>query len=88
MPLHLKASVVLFAFLFSTAAIAHGPSRQKVVETIEIKAPAEKVWSVVSTYKDFTWHPEIAKSEAGEGYELEKTTRTLTFRKAGSSPIS
>jgi len=69
--------------LLAGESLAHGPSRQKVVETIEINAPADKVWAVVGTYKDFTWHPEIAKSEAMDGFEPEKTKRTLTFKKGG-----
>jgi hypothetical protein len=68
----LEVLAVLIAML-PVAVSAHGPSRQKVVDTIEINAPAEKVWAVVSNYKDFTWHPEIAKSEAGDGMEPEKT---------------
>lgn len=78
-----------FAFLAALLALvplpvsAHGPSRQKVIETIEINAPADKVWAVVSNYKDMTWHPDIAKSEAMDGYEPEKTKRTLTFKTGG-----
>jgi hypothetical protein len=73
---------VLIAML-PMAASAHGPSRQKVVETIDINAPAEKVWAGVSNYKDFTWHPEIEKSQATDGMEPEKTTRSLTFKMGG-----
>ncbi len=77
------AFLTLMLATLPVTALAHGPSRQKVVETIEINAPADKVWAVVGTYKDFTWHPEIAKSEAMDGFEPEKTKRTLTFKKGG-----
>jgi hypothetical protein len=84
---YLGILAVLIAMLpvaiLPAAVSAHGPSRQKVVDTIEINAPADKVWAVVSNYKDFTWHPEIAKSEAGDGMVPEKTMRTLTFKKGG-----
>lgn len=79
----LTALVASLTIVSGKVASAHGPSRQKVVETIEIAAPADKVWAVVSNYKDFTWHPEIAKSDAMDGYEPEKTLRTLTFKKGG-----
>jgi len=78
-----RALIALSVLLPFTAAEAHGPSRQKVVDTIEINAPADKVWAVVSNYKDFTWHPDIASSEATDGMEPEKTTRKLTFKKGG-----
>lgn len=69
--------------IMALPALAHGPSRQKVVETIEINAPSDKVWAVVGNYKDLTWHPDIAKSEGMDGFEPEKTKRTLTFKKGG-----
>jgi len=78
--------LALFAVILTLIplpATAHGPSRQKVIETIEINAPVEKVWMVVSNYKDMTWHPDIAKSEAMDGYEPEKTKRKLTFKTGG-----
>ncbi len=83
MPVFLRAFLFVLALLPAAAANAHGPSRQKVVDTIEINAPADKVWAVVSNYKEFTWHPDIAKSEANDGMEPEKTKRTLTFKKGG-----
>ena len=42
---------------------AHGPSRQKVTETIEIAAPAEKVWAVIGNFQDLSWLPAVAKTE-------------------------
>jgi hypothetical protein len=37
-------AIALFALLLSPAAWAHGPSRQKITELIEINAPPAKVW--------------------------------------------
>lgn len=37
-------------FLFAASVYAHGPTRQKVSESIEIEAPAEKVWGIVGAY--------------------------------------
>ena len=34
------------AILLPVAAIAHGPTRQKVIETVEINASPEKVWEL------------------------------------------
>ena len=49
--------------LFPTLASAHGPSRQKVTETVEINAPADKVWAVIGNFQDMSWHPAVAKLE-------------------------
>ncbi|CAN1721141.1 mxaD protein [Hyphomicrobium sp. 1Nfss2.1] len=62
-------------------ANAHGPSRKKEISTIEIDAPADKVWEVVGNYRDMGWHPQIDKTEADPGeYKKEVTKRKLTFK--------
>ena len=63
-------------------ASAHGPTRQKVVETIEINAPPDKVWSVVGNFQDMSWHPAIAKTEGSGGNE-PGATRVLTTKDGG-----
>lgn len=65
--------------LLSTAALPHGPSRKKEITTVEVNAPADKVWAVVGSYKDMSWHSDISKTEAN-GEEAEKSKRTLTFK--------
>jgi hypothetical protein len=69
--------------LFPTLASAHGPSRQKVTETVEINAPADKVWAVIGNFQDMTWHPAIAKLE-GSGGNDANATRTLTLTSGGT----
>ncbi len=66
--------------LIPTLAFGHGPSRKKEITTIEINAPADKVWEVVGNYRDMGWHPAIATTEADPGeYKKEVTKRKLTF---------
>jgi hypothetical protein len=65
------------------AAWAHGPSRQKVTETIEINAPVEKVWAVVGNFQDMSWLPIVAKTEGKGGNEVN-ATRTLTLKNGGT----
>lgn len=54
------------------AASAHGPTRQKVVETISIDAPAAAVWARI---KDFNalknWHPAVEDSAASQGNAVD-----------------
>ena len=77
------AATMLVAML-PVVALAHGPSRKKEITTIEINAPADKVWEIVGNYRDMGWHPAIAKTEAGAGeYKPEETKRKLTFKSGG-----
>ena len=69
--------------LFPVAVCAHGPSRQKVTETVEINAPPEKVWKVIGNFQDMSWHPAIAKTE-GQGGNDVNATRTLTLKSGGT----
>lgn len=77
----LFASAVILAF--TGAANAHGPTRQKVAESIEINASPDAVWNII---KDFgnahAWMPMIAKTEAQGGHE-KGATRTLTTKTGG-----
>ena len=77
------AAFVLFAGLAGVTS-AHGPTRQKVVESATIEAPADKVWAIV---KDFgalqNWHPAIAESPADKGNE-EGSVRQLKLKGGGA----
>lgn len=67
---HLAALLALAAL--PLAASAHGPTRQKVVETITIDAPAAAVWARI---KDFNalknWHPAVEDSAASQGNAVD-----------------
>jgi hypothetical protein len=65
--------------LASAAAIACGPNRNREVTTIEINAPAGRVWSLVGNYADFGWTGRIAKTEARGGTAPDTAKRKLTF---------
>lgn len=65
------------------AAEAHGPTRKKVTETVEINLPPEKVWAVVGNFQDMKWHPAIQTTE-GQGGNAKKATRKLTLQGGGT----
>ncbi len=65
------------------AAEAHGPTRRKVAETVEINAPPEKVWAIVKDFGNMGWHPAVEKTEAQGGNEPNKATRTLKLKGGG-----
>lgn len=73
----LALSIALVAMLPAVAS-AHGPSRQKVTQSIEINAPADKVWAVVGNFQDMSWHPAFKKTE-GTGGNEPNATRKLTL---------
>jgi carbon monoxide dehydrogenase subunit G len=72
------ALAVALMGLAPVLAFAHGPSRQKVTETIEINAPADKVWAVIGNFQDMSWHPAFTKTE-GTGGNEPNAKRTLTL---------
>jgi carbon monoxide dehydrogenase subunit G len=63
-----RAIVLLAAAALAAPALAHGPTRQKVVESIDIAAPPEKVWALVGDFAGWQkWHPAIEDSTADKG---------------------
>ena len=79
---YLRYSMAALA-LIPVAALAHGPSRQKVEKEIEINASAEAVWKALKGICSIhDWHPAVAACESkGDG---KGATRVLTLEKAGS----
>ena len=73
------ALAVALLGLMPALASAHGPSRQKVVSSIEINAPLEKVWAVIGKFQDMSWHPAFEKTE-GTGDNAPGATRKLTLK--------
>jgi hypothetical protein len=69
--------------LASSATLAHGPTRQEVTETIEINAPAAKVWAVVGNFYDLGWLPAVAKTEGAGDLVPEKSIRHVTLKNGG-----
>ena len=75
------------ALLGGAAALpaeAHGPTRQKVVETIKIAAPASAVWARIKNFdalKD--WHPAVQASPADKG-NTEGSERTVSLKGGGT----
>jgi carbon monoxide dehydrogenase subunit G len=69
--------------LIPVAALAHGPSRQKAVEKIEIDAPAAKVWAIVGNFGDFSWVPGVAQTEATGGNTPDQAKRKITLANGG-----
>lgn len=68
----------------TSAAWAHGPTRQKVTEQVTIDAPAATVWARIRNFdalKD--WHPAVAESPADKG-NAEGSVRQLKLKGGGA----
>lgn len=65
-------------------AVAHGPTRQKVIEKVTINAPAATVWAKIKNFdalKD--WHPAVAESPADKG-NTEGSVRQVKLKDGGT----
>ncbi len=71
--------LLAFALLAHGTAQAHGPTRQKVSESIDIDAPPAAVWAVAGDFQSAdSWMP-MVESSSGEGGNGEGATRTLVL---------
>jgi hypothetical protein len=77
-----RLALAAVLLVIPSLAQAHGPSRQKVTETVEINAPADKVWAKIGNFQDMSWHPAVDKTE-GKGGNDAGATRTLTLKGGG-----
>lgn len=78
-----KLFAILFASLLPLAASAHGPSPQKVVESVTIKAPPAKVWALLGDFNSMPkWHPAIKASKVEK--KGADTFRLLTLKDGGT----
>jgi carbon monoxide dehydrogenase subunit G len=69
--------------LAATLAWAHGPTRQKVTETVTIAAAPEAVWARVRDFDKFhTWHPAVESSTTTDGSKVD-SQRTLVLKGGG-----
>lgn len=74
------AVLAVMSLALSQGAQAHGPTRQKVVETMVINAAPEVVWSKVKDFNNLQgWHPAIESSTATDGNNVG-SERVLTLK--------
>ncbi|MDP4002096.1 SRPBCC family protein [Methylobacterium sp. NEAU K] len=80
----MRLPISLSLICLATVALAHGPTPQKIDQSITIPAPPEAVWKVAGEFGGIArWHPDVAKAEASGG-NVEGTTRTVTLKGGGT----
>lgn len=80
------SAVAAVLILLPGVATAHGPSRLKVSESIEIAAPVDKVWARLSRFDDASWIPAVARTD-GKGGSAVGATRVLTLKGDGAPTV-
>lgn len=80
----LRALAFALAALAPLAAYAaHGASPLKVVETMIVDAPPDKVWAVVGDFAHADWLPGVARVEATGGDIPDQARRKLAMKDGG-----
>jgi hypothetical protein len=69
------------ALVFGATGVvqAHGPTRQKAEQKVEINAAPDKVWKAVGNWLDMSWLPPVEKTEGDSGTE-KGAKRKLTLK--------
>jgi hypothetical protein len=87
MAANILKSVLIGAALMTPAltgvAWAHGPTRQKTTQTVEIGAPPAKVWAIISNFHDLSWLPIVEKT-TGDGGNVPDVARRHILLKGGA----
>lgn len=76
----MRIALLAAAALAVTAVSAeaqHAPTRRKIVETVVIDAPADRVWAVVGNPADAGWIENVVRGEAGGTAETPAYRLTL-----------
>ncbi len=85
--MHLTRRTLLAAAtagLAARPALAHGPTRQKVTQTVDIARTPDQVWAICGDFDSIArWHPLIASSPATNGNEIG-SVRTVTLKAEGN----
>ncbi len=81
------ALIAGLALMLPAAAMAHGPTRQKVTLTQTVVAPPAEVWAAIGDFQDMSWHPAVFSS-TGEGGNGIDATRILTLGQEGGPTVS
>ena len=74
--------IVVFINISISDILSHGPTRQKLKESITINAKPEEVWNVIKDFgKIDSWHPSISKVES------DGKNRTIYYSPRNNTPI-
>ena len=74
-----RALLAISQFLIASFAFAHGPTPQKVDESLVINAPLESVWAKVTDFSNIAeWHPMVVSATMEDEF-----TRVIEIKDKG-----
>ena len=76
----LRLAGAMLGLVAPSLAFAHGPTRQGTTQTVEINAPAAKVWSLIGNFQNMDWCEGVAKTTGTGGNEPNNATRVVTLK--------
>jgi hypothetical protein len=79
--------LLTFLLLLPSIVLAHGPTRQKLVLSVDVAAAPDAVWAAIGNFQDMSWHPAVF-STTGQGGNALDATRVLTLKAAEGPTIS
>tara|TARA_B100000029_G_scaffold411722_2_gene414181 strand:- start:1734 stop:2264 length:531 start_codon:yes stop_codon:yes gene_type:complete len=76
-------SIIFIFTVFTDDLYSHGPTRQKIKESIVVNAKPEDVWSLIKDFEKIdSWHPSISKVES------DGKIRTIFYKPRNNTPIT
>ena len=78
--LRLCVAVAAFVTVAPMLAAAHGPTRQKTTQSVEIAAPPAAVWAVLSDFHNMSWLPGVEKTTGEGGNTPDVAKRVITLK--------
>jgi carbon monoxide dehydrogenase subunit G len=79
----MRIAVAAAMLLAASAAVAHGPTRQKVTESIEVPVAPEAAWARIKDFNALqSWHPAVESSTTTDGNNVG-SVRTLSLKGGG-----
>jgi len=82
MRVSISAALAVAGICAAGSAFAHGPTRQKVTESITIQAPVDAVWKRIKEFNDLGWHPAVESTSATDGNKVG-SIRTIKLKGGG-----
>ena len=69
----------------ASAVSAHDAQRVKYVASVQIAAPAARIWSVIGHFHDLSWDNQVART-SGAGGDTPDAKRTVTLKSGAVLP--
>ena len=80
LPASIVAALGILAAPAAATAQGCGPTRLKVMESVELPVPPDRVWSLIGNFQDMRWDRALSTTTGQGGNVPDQAVRTLTLR--------